>query len=69
MPASGVKLKADSAGAYRLLFILTTDKLSLNYRQINNLRRLFAGIYFLPFYSDINFGGLKSPLTLTRPDR
>jgi hypothetical protein len=68
MPASGIKSRVDTAGAYGL-FVLTTDKLNLSYRQLINQRRPFAGMYFKPFYFDIKFGGFKSQLTVPRPDR
>jgi hypothetical protein len=68
MPASGIKSRVDTKGAYGL-FILTTDKLSLSYRQINSLGWLFTGRYFKPFYFDIKLGGLKSQLKVLRPDQ
>ena len=59
MPASGINLGVDTAEA-RGLFILTTDKSSLRYRQTINLHQPFAGMPFNSFYFDIKFGGLNS---------
>jgi hypothetical protein len=63
MPAFGIKSRVDKAEPY-WLFVLTTDKLSLSYRQL-----IEGSGCFKPFYFDIKFGGLKSQLTTPRPDR
>jgi len=68
MPAFGIRSGVDNAEAYGL-FVLTTDKLGLSYRQTNELRRPLAGINFNSFHFDITFGGLKSKTVKTQPDR
>ena len=65
-------LRSDSRmGHYRNspVFILTTHKLTLSYRQINKPWRFIAGKTLICFKQDIKFGALKSPLTLRWPDR